>query len=502
MNQTFLIDPNANVLFNNKTDFCVGTGRIGLALQEEYQKQLKLVQDEIGFSYIRGHGLFSDDMAIYHTYKDTNGNLCEEYNFTYLDLVMDSYLSKNIRPFLELGFMPKEMASGDQTVFYWKGNVTPPVEYARWQRLVQATLRHLIGRYTLAEVRTWPIEVWNEPNLFGFWKGADMEEYFKLFEATFTAIKEVSTELTVGGPAICGVDDERWLKGFLDFCSGRKIALDFITRHHYTTDLPVPDGHYGYPALREHNGCFSELDISRALIDSYLEYKDLPIHITEFNTSYIPTAPLHDTNKNAAYVAYMLTRLGDVYESYSYWTFGDIFEENGVPFTPFHGGFGMVANGGIKKPTFWSFKFFKELYKKCVLKERNVILTADEKSGYYKGIAFNDALNRTGEDLKITLQLPADAGRYILITKTVDEDTCNPLKVWHDLGEPSSLSKDELALIKAAAEPVVKTSSIIADADGKADITLNVKEYGLIAFEIRKAELATDRGYSYERANE
>lgn len=496
MEERLIIDTNNTVFFNNKTDFCVGTGRMGLALQHEYQKQLKIVQDEIGFSYIRGHGLFSDDMAIYHTYTDENGKLCEEYNFTYLDLVMDSYLEKNIRPFLELGFMPKDMASGDQTVFYWKGNVTPPVAYERWQRLVKATLQHLIDRYGLAEVRNWPIEVWNEPNLPGFWKGADMQEYFKLFAATFTAIKEVSTLLKAGGPAICGVDDERWLKCFLYFCSENNIALDFVTRHHYTTDFPVQDGHYGYPDLRAHEGCFHELDVSREIIDSYPEYAGLPIHVTEFNTSYIPNAPLHDTNKNAAYTAYMLTRLGDVNASYSYWTFGDIFEENGVPFTPFHGGFGMVANGGIKKPTFWTFKFFKELHGKCVLKDRHVILTYDETSGNYKGIAFNDALKRSGEELKLTLVLPEESDRKVLITRTVDEEMCNPLRVWHDLGEPASLSKDELILIKSAAEPFTKTAILNGN-----EITLSVKEYGVVAFEVRKAPLKPDRGYDYERAS-
>ena len=126
MERNIVINANAAVPFHNNVDFCVGTGRIGLALQKEYQEQLALVQEEIGFSYIRGHGLFTDDMAIYQEYTDEEGRIQAEYNFTYLDLVMDSYLKLNIRPFLELGFMPEKMASGRQTVFYWKGNVTPP----------------------------------------------------------------------------------------------------------------------------------------------------------------------------------------------------------------------------------------------------------------------------------------------------------------------------------------------------------------------------------------
>ena len=151
---------NHSVPFNNKVDFCVGTGRMGLALQKEYYEQLKLVQEKIEFKYIRGHGLFSDDMAIYQEYKDEDGNAYAEYNFTYLDFVIDSYLELRIKPYLELGFMPEKLSSGNQTVFYWRGNVTPPKSYQAWADLIKATLTHMISRYGLEEVLSWPIEVW------------------------------------------------------------------------------------------------------------------------------------------------------------------------------------------------------------------------------------------------------------------------------------------------------------------------------------------------------
>ena len=108
----YTVEKDTKIPFHNNVAYCIGTGRMGLALQKEYQEQLAYVQEEIGFSHIRGHGLFSDDMAIYQEYTDENGIKHAEYNFTYLDLVMDSYLSLNIRPFLELGFMPDKMASG------------------------------------------------------------------------------------------------------------------------------------------------------------------------------------------------------------------------------------------------------------------------------------------------------------------------------------------------------------------------------------------------------
>lgn len=494
----YTIEKNAEVLFHNNVDFCVGTGRMGLALQKEYHEQLALVQEEIGFSHIRGHGLFSDDMAIYQEYETESGEKRAEYNFTYLDLVMDSYRKLGLKPFLELGFMPEKLASGEQTIFYWKGNTTPPKSYEAWCGLVTATLKHLMERYGADEVVTWPIEVWNEPNLAGFWKDADMEEYFKLFRTTFAAIKNLDKRFRVGGPAICGVQDEFWIRSFMEFCRKERIPLDFVTRHHYTTDFPEKAGHYGYAALSDAEDGFANLRTTRNIIDSFEEYRGLEIHITEFNTSYIPNCPLHDTNQNAAYIAQQLSRLGDVNESYSYWTFGDIFEENGVPFTPFHGGFGLVANGCIPKPTFWTFKFFKDLEGRCVHKSEDAVVLQKE-DGSYCGVAWNAARTRTGRELALNFDLPAgDAGEYCLITKTVDEDTCNPLCLWHDMGEPASLTEKQKKLLKEVARPFMQSGRICA-AGKRLQAGLNLREHGVVYFELQPVVTKSDRGYDYNR---
>lgn len=496
--KAYVIQEGAKAEFHNHVDFCIGTGRMGLALRKDYMEQLKLVQDNIGFRHIRGHGLFCDDMAIYHEYKDKDGNIVPEYNFTYLDNVMDNYRSVGLRPFLELGFMPEKMASGDQTIFYWKGNTTPPKSYEAWTAMVQATLRHLMDRYGADDVVTWPIEVWNEPNLPGFWKDADMQEYFKLFRLTFRAIKEVDERFRVGGPAICGVNDEVWTRSFLEFCRDNHLKPDFITRHHYTTEVPEYDGHYGYAKLSDADEGLAGLKVTRDIVDSFPEFKGSEIHITEFNTSYIPNCPLHDTNRNAAYIAYLLSKLGDVNESYSYWTFGDVFEEAGVPFTPFHGGFGLVANGLIPKPTFWTFKFFKQLQGECVLHADDAIVM--KNSGRYCGVAFNMSRNKSEEkEISLSMKLPVSkAGDYAVVTKTVDETCCNPLKVWHDLGEPAYPSKEQNDLIREAAHPFVATKRL--HTDGKElELNLTLHPNAVIYFEVMAVEQNSDRGYSYER---
>lgn len=497
------ISENAYAEFHNNVDFCVGTGRMGLALQKEYYEQLKLVQENIGFRHIRGHGLFCDDMGIYQESTDENGNAVAEYNYTYLDRVFDMYRSLGLKPFLELGFMPEKIASGKDTVFYWKGNITPPKSYAAWTDLVKTTLEHLIERYGAAEVTSWPVEVWNEPNLTGFWKNADMEEYFRLFKETFYAVKEVDKRFRVGGPAVCGGTDEIWIKAFLEYCRDNHIQPDFVTRHHYTCEISEDRGHYRYPLLSPYQRGKDNLRTTRDIIDSFDEFRGLEIHITEFNTSWDPRNVIHDTNKNAAYIANQLSWLGDLNESYSYWTFGDVFEEQGIPWSVFYGGFGMVASGCIPKPTFYTFKFFSDLKRyggECVYRAEDAIIV--KKKGGFCGVLWNSATERSGEAKDFSLTLPAEKDKeYFVLTQTVDEKTCNPLKLWHNMGEPKTPCARQLEALRAAAAPFYQSYRIKAE-NNKIKFNIEAAEYGVVWFEVSESAMQTDRGYDYSKVNE
>lgn len=497
MNLKINLKGDEKLTFWNNVDFCVGTGRMGLALTEEYLKELSFVQDIIGFKHIRGHGLFTDDVAIYQKRKNWfTGEITIEYNFTYLDRIFDAFLERKIVPFLELGFMPKEMASGEQTIFYWKGNTTPPKDYKDWTELVTVTLSHLVKRYG-EQVYEWPIEVWNEPNLPGFWKDANMEEYFRLFKETFLAIKKLDSRFRIGGPAICGVRDKEWMSAFFDFCKKEGIKPDFATRHHYTTEMPKHAGHYGYQQLSDPELGFENLQGSRDIIDSYEEFKGMEMHLTEFNTSYIPNNPLHDTNENAAYLAYQLLRLGETSYSYSYWTFGDVFEEQGVPFSLFHGGFGLVAHGCIPKPTFWTFAFYKRLKERtedCVYKGRNGVIVKNRNNGY-EGIFWNLS---DEEDVCFEVKLPAAEAEYTVIRETVDEMTCNPQKAWHDLGEPKNPTKEETELIRRFAYPFCE-SEILKKNRGKMTLTGEVRPHGVVYVSINPRTFEGDTGFTYGR---
>jgi len=484
------ITASSTAKFINNAPFCVGTGRMGLAMQKEYHDQLVMAQELCHFKHIRGHGLFCDDMAIYQPWTDADGAEHEGYNFTYLDRVMDDYRAAGLKPFIELGFMPEKMASGTQTIFYWKGNTTPPADHQKWADLIKATLRHLADRYGEAEVSTWPCEVWNEPNLPGFWEHADEVAYHQLYKTSVQAVKEALPNMRVGGPAICGgATSLDWVRNFLTFCRDEKLPVDFLTRHAYMGETPERKGRYLYHTMRTVDSIIEEMQATRDIIDSFPEYAGMEMHVTEFNTSYHPFCPIHDTNYNAALIAGLLSRMGDVCASYSYWTFGDVFEEQGVPSRPFHGGFGMIANQCIPKPTLWTFAFFNNLRGECVHRDEHSVILR-KADGSYEGVAWNICKDIC-EEVSLELSLPA-AGKCVLTTETVDEITCNPLKAWHDMGEPASLTDAQLRFLRQAGQPLCQTRQIEGG-----QFSLTLKENAVVRFTVAPAAGESDYGYEY-----
>ena len=476
--------------FRNLTDYCVGTGRLDLALHKEYQDQLRAVQEACHFRYIRGHGLFSDQMGIYQEFTTPDGVKNQWYCFTYLDRVMDAYLENGLEPFLELGFMPEKLAASEQTLFYWKAHTVPPKDMQAWRDLVQATLRHLAERYGKERVETWPCEIWNEPNLPGFWEHADKGKYLELYRATVSAVKEALPQMRVGGPAICGgMGSQQWIADFLAFCKKESLPVDFVTRHAYMGQTPEHKGRYLYHTMNKPDDLIAEMQESRDIIDSFPEYKGIPLYITEFNTSYNPFCPIHDTNLNAATCAALLARLGDVADGYSYWTFGDVFEEQGIPTRPFHGGFGMMANGLIPKPTLWAFSFFSGLTGECVYRDEHAVITRRTDGGY-------DAVVWTlGEEAELSLTLPMKADAAVLMD-LVDEESCNPLRCWHRMGEPAHLTAEQLRFLRAAGQPRQAVLESESTQEG-ISVRLKLKKNALARLRILSVQRTEDPGYDY-----
>ena len=209
---------------NRFFDFSVGSDYSGTLIKSDSQNQLQMVTDELGFRYIRFHAIFHDALD---TVQVKNGKIV--YNWTRIDQLYDNLLARHIKPFVELSFTPKALATSNHSIFYYHANTSHP-NPKEWHNLIVAFARHLEKRYGKAEVRSWYFEVWNEPNLSGFWQNADQMAYFKLYDSTARALKSVDPKLRVGGPATAG---GAWIPAFLDYVKKTHAPIDFVTTHTY-----------------------------------------------------------------------------------------------------------------------------------------------------------------------------------------------------------------------------------------------------------------------------
>jgi len=332
----------------------IGAGRANEGLRADWQQQLAQVKHDAGFEYIRMHGLLTDDMGVYKI----DGQGQEQYNFQYIDALYDFILDIGMKPFVELGFMPSALASGDKTIFWWRGNVTPPGDYERWEKLIQVLAQHWTDRYGAEEVRDWYFEVWNEPNLQGFWAGSQ-EDYFRLYTHAARAVKRVDPAYRVGGPATAGA---AWISEMIDYCASHQVPLDFVTTHSYGVRQGYLDefGMTGTVLADDQWAVSGDVLKNRREIEASA-MSDLELHYTEWSSSYTPSDPIHDSYHQAAYILQKLKQVGGAAQSISYWVFTDIFEEAGPRFEAFHGGFGLMNLQGIKKPAYFAYQFLNRL---------------------------------------------------------------------------------------------------------------------------------------------
>lgn len=334
-------------------DLSVGSDYPGTLIRDDSQGQLKLVTDELGFRYIRFHAIFHDVLG---TVKIEDGKTV--YNWEQIDRLYDDLLARHIKPFVELGFTPKALATSQNSIFYWQGNTSHPKPQA-WRDLIDAFIRHLETRYGQAEVRFWFFEVWNEPNLSGFWEGADQKAYFELYDTTAKTIKAIDPRLRVGGPSTAGA---AWVPEFLAHVKQSGAPVDFVTTHTYG----VQGGF-----LDENGAADTKLDPSPDAILSDVRrvreqisaspYPNLPLYFTEWSTSYTPRDSVHDSYISAPYILTKLKGAQGLVQGMSYWTYSDLFEEPGPPTAPFQGGFGLLNPEGIRKPAYFAYKYLHAL---------------------------------------------------------------------------------------------------------------------------------------------
>jgi xylan 1,4-beta-xylosidase len=454
----------------------VGSGHATLALRADWQSQMTRCRRELGFRHVRFHGLMDDDMG---TLLMQNNELV--YSFFNADQICDFLLSIGMKPFMELSFMPSTLSSGDTTVFHYKGNVTPPRDYAAWGTLIEKLVGHWVDRYGIAEVRAWFFEVWNEPNLEAFWTGS-REDYFRFYEMTHRKIKGIDPSLKVGGPATAG---NAWISEFMQYCDAKGLSPDFISTHHYPTDA------FGKPG----DDTVSQLAASKrsVLRDQAMQVRsqagDKPVYYTEWCTSSNPFDDLHDAPYAAAFIVKTIMEARNLVQGYSYWTFSDIFEENYFSSAPFHGGFGLMTINGIPKPSYRAFELLHRLGTEllatdCRHETVDAWLTRDKKN--IQILVSNSALPRhpvKTETVFIKLDGAPEAKSAFL--ERIDDDHSNSRRNWEQLGSPAYLSNNHVHEIEAASALVRSPHPFVISTEGiQIEFTLPPQGVVLLTLEV------------------
>ena len=445
-------------------EFCVGSCHAATLLRADVQEHIRKAHRDIGFRYIRFHGLFDDDMSVY--FSPLIGD--PVMSFYNIDLIFDFLLDIGMKPFIELGFMPSCLASTGQTIFHYKGYTSMPNDEEAWKKLIRDLAEHLIERYGLAEVSEWFFEVWNEPNLHFFFDGTQ-EDYFHLYEITARTLKEVDPCLKVGGPA---TSVNAWIPDFVNFCKCNDVPVDFVSTHHYPSDDPLssagmngPGKKGGGPSVEDMKNMTPE-EIKK-IITAFIQKKEnknprdvlarmtkkakeeagtLPLYYTEWNGSHD-----YDNNYQAAFIIQTLAYNHDLVEGYSYWTVSDIFEEMGMKPGPFKNEFGIQTNHGVPKP---SYRLFEALHAAGDIRldvpsaDPNVEVLALTNGDEATVFVYNHDLERRtvkDEEVELTLAGAADVWKAV-----IDETHTAPVRCWEAMGSPAYLNKAQVLALNEA----------------------------------------------------
>ena len=457
---------------------------------------MKKAQQDIGFKYVRFHGLFDDDMLVVQSIVDyfrmrhiPKGKTVREINFHQVADVLDNVLDCGFIPWIEFSFMPSLLASGKKKGLRYLNNICLPSNWDGWTSFIQEFIRFCLRRYGRENVLNWRFEVWNEPDLSIFFNG-EQADYFRLYEATAKAVKSVDGQLLVGGPSTSGC---HWIGDFRKYCQERNVPLDFLSTHHYPGDafgntFKAKDAFRFMKIVRE-NGK-KGISLSQTYEDLFyrpeqfagfslqglldLEAKavkeagSLPLYIDEWSSMATFGAPFHDKKEEAAFVLNAALHFNQGISGAFYWCGTDVYEEQYMLGTPFHGGFGLVNNLGIPKPSYRAFQLLSALPK------NHAFLRDDELKAIYFEEGDDGALLLFAPSFDIchpksfflTLDFAEvkNAKMY-----RIDDARANPRGYYEKLGSPSLLSKGEEARCLDAStlkeedpilNPVIKSNDV------------------------------------------
>lgn len=423
-----------------------GSGRAELTMRDSYRTDLREVKQITGFQYVRFHAILHDELGVYD--EDANGNPI--YNFSYIDQIYDGLLASGVKPFVEISFMPKKLASRPQDLhaFWYKQNVSPPKDYAKWDALMTAFAQHLVERYGIDEVATWYFEVWNEPNI-DFWTGRPAQPtYLELYDHTARALKAVNPKIRVGGPATA---QAAWVGDIIAHATQNNVPLDFLSTHVYGNDSAKDVFGDDRPIPPHQMVCAAVKKVHEQILAS--PQPKIPLIWSEFNATYANESPITDTIYMGPWMADTIRQCDGLVDIMSYWTFSDVFEEQGPVKQPFYGGYGLIAAGGIPKPAFDAFELLHQLGDERIASSNPDVLVTRRKDGALAIALWNLVEpEATGPDKSFHLDLHGVASQATVGIARVDATHGDTFAAYVRMGKPKYPTQAQIKELRQVAD--------------------------------------------------
>jgi xylan 1,4-beta-xylosidase len=164
----------------------------------------------------------------------------------------------------------------------------------------------------------------------------------------------------------------------------------------------------------------------------------------------------------------------------SYWTFSDVFEEQGVVKTPFYGGYGLIAEGGIPKPAYNAFKVLHQLGDQRIALDSESALLTRRNDGTLVIAVWNYAPpGELGSPKTVTLQLKNTKAHRASISR-VDSDHGDFHAAYDKMGSPRYPTQAQI-------EDLRRATNLHAPEDRKLkdnQLTLTLPAHGLAVIEL------------------
>jgi xylan 1,4-beta-xylosidase len=419
--------------------------------------------------------------------EDANG--APVYNWSILDRIFDTYLERGVRPYVQIGFMPKDLSIKPEPYQHkwtprarydeiYTGWAYPPKDYEKWAELVFQWTRHCLEKYGRAELESWYWEVWNEANI-GYWRGTP-EEFLTLHDYAIAAVRRALPTARVGGPDTAG-HGGRFTRNFLEHClRGTNYAtgkvgtpIDFVSFH--AKGAPVyTNGHVRMGIANQ----LRTIDEGFALVASYPELKNKPVIIGESD----PEGCAACQGPQLAY------RNGTMYSSYTAASFArkhDLAEKHGVNFEgaltwafefedqPYFAGFRSLASNGIDKPVLNVFRMFSKMNGRGLVAESDGAVSLEDivrrgvraqpdvaalaslapnKLSVLVWHYHDDDVPGAAASISLALSnLPVAAAQAQLQHFRIDEDHSNGFAAWKRAGSPQQPTPEQYATLEKAA---------------------------------------------------